>query len=157
MLSDDSRPRAAVKISKRELMRHTEYFLVEPKVCARNEFPVRTEKTIADILLEPILTSRSYADRSSWRTAEAQLVVKLLYLARLREYVPLAEDEYAIQILGSKAIAENVFDCWWSIRCFAMEEGPSEQMHDYLAARADKVEPTGNQAVDEWLKSLKNS
>lgn len=137
-------------------MNHTAYFLIEPNVGAKLEFPVRAESGISDILLQPILTSRNYADRSAWRVTDSQLAVKLLYLARLREYVPLTDDESALKILGSAVIAEDVFDRWWSIRIFRMEEGPSEQLHDYLAARIEKVEPTGNPLLDEWLKSLKN-
>lgn len=137
-------------------MNHTVYFLIEPNVGAKLEFPVRAEPWISAILLQPILTSRNYADRSAWRITDSQLAVKLLYLARLREYVPLTDDERALKILGSAVIAEDVFDRWWSIRIFRMEEGPSEQLHDYLVARIDKVEPTGNPVLDEWLKSLKD-
>lgn len=137
-------------------MQHTVYFLIEPNDRAKHEFPVRAETSIADILLGSILTSRNCADHSGWRVTDSQLAVKLLYLARLREYVPLVEDECALKILGSASIAENVFDRWWSIRLFGMEEGPSEQMHGYLAACVDKAEPTGSQLLNEWIASLKS-
>lgn len=134
-------------------MLHTIFFLIEPKDEAMKAFPLNAGD-FSDTLLEPLLISRSHADRSPWRENDLEAVVKILYLARLREYTPLAPDSNAESILGSSRIALNVFDRWWSIRRFRMEEGPSEAMENYLSRIAIKFVPTGNQLIDEFVNRL---
>ena len=135
-------------------MLHTVFFLIEPNEEALREFPIRAGSEFAEVLLDPLLTSRDYADRSRWREDETELAVKLLYVARLREYTPLAEDEAAKQVLGSEHVSAEIFDRWWSIRRLFLEEGRSEEMQDYLVAVTKKVRPTGNSVVDEWVRGL---
>ncbi|WP_374604964.1 hypothetical protein [Niveibacterium sp.] len=137
-------------------MLHTVFFLIEPNKEALREFPVRAGGEFAQVLLDPLLTSRDYADRSNWREDEAELAVKLLYVARLREYAPLTDDKAARQLLGSEHVSTEIFDRWWSIRRLSLEEGKSEEMHDYLGAVTEKVKPTGNSVVDEWVRRLSN-
>ena len=133
-------------------MRHTVYLLVEPTANAMREFPL-SDGQDADLLLERQLMSREYGDRSPWRKEEVSLVVKLVYLARMREYDPFSNDLDAKRIFGSDAISIQVFDRWWTLREVDFE-CPSEQMSDYLAAVAMKIQPTGNTVVDEWLNQL---
>ena len=133
-------------------MRHTIYFLIEPKNEARAHFS-STIGDFADVLLEQTLVSRDFADRSPWRDPELALAVKLLYLARLREYGPLSSDADAARILGSASITAETFDRWWSIRKPDDFES-SEEMHEYLKAVLGKTPATGNEIVDQWLKML---
>jgi hypothetical protein len=133
-------------------VRHTIYFLIEPKDEARAHF-ASTIRDFADVLLEQTLVSREFADRSPWREPELALAVKLLYLARLREYDPLSSDADATRILGSASITAETFDRWWSIRRPDDVE-TSEEMQEYLKAVLAKTPATGNEIVDQWLKWL---
>lgn len=135
-------------------MRHELYFLIEPTEEARREIPMRADPVLSMILLDYLLTSRAHYDSYLWGEKECELAVKLLHLARMREYDGVSDSESAIRILGSDRISADVFDKWWTIRCLWMEEGPSEEMHDYLVALVDSVDPTGNDAVDEWVHEL---
>jgi hypothetical protein len=135
-------------------MRHELYFLVEPTEAARREFPLRADPDLAMILLDYLLTSSAHYDSYLWGEKECELTVKLLHLARMREYDGVSDSDSAIRILGSDRISVEVFDKWWTIRRLGMEEGPSEDMHDFLIALVDSVDPTGNDAVDEWVHKL---
>lgn len=132
-------------------MRHTRYFLIEPKEAAIQQFPLHAAAD-ASLLLEPSLTSRSFSDRSNWNEGDVELAVKLSFLAMLREYSFLVDAETAASILGSNQIAEEIFDRWWSIRPLPFDE-PSEQMQSHLAAVIDQTPPTRSSAVNEWLSS----
>lgn len=136
-------------------MRHTAYFLIEPKSEALEVFPAVAED-LADLLLEPLMVSRCFAGRSVWRTQELELVVKLLFVARMREYSPLSRDEDAIRVLGSSDVSTALFDRWWSIRRLNVDE-TSEEMESYLAALYHRVVPTGNEVVDDFLSSFSRS
>jgi hypothetical protein len=81
--------------------------------------------------------------------------VKLLYLARIREYDFLSSADDARRILGSDAITIEVFDRWWTLREMPWEE-PSEHWEPYLAAVSAHVQPTGNPAVDDMLLPTPN-
>ena len=131
-------------------VRHTVFFLIEPKQDAIRTFPLLIPD-LCDVLLKPILTSRNYADRSPWRPDDVELVVKLLYLARSREYTTLTADQDAERILGSSRVSVSVFDRWWSIRRVEMEES-SEELEGYPPPVAKRIEPTGNKLVDEFLQ-----
>jgi hypothetical protein len=95
---------------------------------------------------------KHFADRSPWREPELTLAVKLLYLARLREYDPLSSDAEAERVLGSAVVSAEVFDRWWSIR--RIEFDTPEEMHDFLSRVVQKVPSTGNVTVDEWLRRV---
>jgi hypothetical protein len=138
-------------------MHHTAYYLIEPNVDAFRQFSARIDSEYSGLVLEPWLTSRQYADLSAWHMVDLELAVKLLYLARLREYEFLSEDAKAIHALGSAAISEAVFDRWWTVRRLHLNEGSSEQMEAILGKMLEKVPATGNELVDEWLQTLKST
>lgn len=81
------------------------------------------------------------------------MAVKLLYLARVREYEFLSSSPDACRVLGSDSITTQVFDRWWTIREMPWE-APSEHWECYLAAVSTKVEATGHFAVDELLQVI---
>ncbi len=138
-------------------MEHTVYYLIEPNVDAFRQFSARIDSEYSGLVLEPWLTSRQYADLSAWHMADIEVAIKLLYLARLREYEFLNTDAQAIHALGSDAISEAVFDRWWIVRRLYLNEGASEQMEAFLGQMIEKVPATGNALVDEWLQTLKTT
>lgn len=79
--------------------------------------------------------------------------MKLLYLARVREYEFLSSPSDARRVLGSDAISIQVFDRWWTV-CEMPWEEPSEHWEDYLTAVSEHVEATGNIAVDDMVRAI---
>ncbi len=138
-----------------DCMRHTRYFLIQPKEAAGAHFSSAVSGDLAALMLEPTLTSRDCGGRSAWCEPDIMLVVKLLYVASVRELDPLSSDAEAARVLGSASITAETFDRWWSIRGLNYE--PSEGMHDYLKAVLEKTAVTGNELVDTWLKNLEST
>jgi len=134
-------------------VKHTTYFQIEPSAVALATFPSVLATEEADVLLQPALTSRSWADRSAWRQDAVATAVKLLYLARVREYEFLSSSSDARRVLGSDSITVQVFDHWWTLREMPWDE-PSEHWEDYLAAVSENVEATGDAAVDNMLRVI---
>lgn len=137
-------------------MQHIAYFLIEPKPSALREFPGRAGGDLSEFLLEPYLTTRCFADRSAWRQSEVALAVKLLHLVQLREYDRLRTDEAARALLGSARISADLFDQWWTLRRLSYK-GPSENGQELLALRLDKIDPTGNELMDCWIRGQRES
>jgi hypothetical protein len=100
----------------------------------------------------PELMSDEQGGRSAWDSADHALKLKLLWLARIREYSDLTQDEDARRILGSNEIAEHVFDRWWTIRELEFA-GSASDFVDYMKPFADKARPSGSELVDEWLSN----
>src|SRR5215469_7347173 len=133
-----------------ELMRHINYYLIEPRPEAITRFRDCGDPELAGLLLEPLLISNTESDRSGWRPEDHALRVKLLYLARIREYVPFVSDEDARQWFGCDRVSGAVFDQWWTIRMLEFE-GSDSELSDYLKSMKEKILPTGNSLVDEWV------
>ena len=134
-------------------MRHTIYYLIEPNSVARREFSVRVEADAPELLLDSVLTSKDIGDRSRWRWEECELAVKLIFLARLREYEPFREDSDAARILGSSEVSVELFDRWWTIRKLDYEDR-SESLASHMKAVIHRVKPTKNEVVDKWVAEI---
>ncbi|UXC20509.1 hypothetical protein [Comamonas squillarum] len=135
-------------------MRQIYYFNIEATNAALDAFPKLLDKGDAELLLEPVLTSR-YGGGVGFplcRSKYLTTLVKLLYLARLREYIFLTASEDAVRILGSDAISTKVFDRWWTLSEMQWDE-PSEHWESYLRAFTEKIQLTGDPEVDELLQA----
>jgi hypothetical protein len=137
-------------------MRATFYLLVEPNASGASHFPAVLAADVAAILLEPLLVSHQGGGRSSWTHDDYKLLVKLTYLARIREYTFLASAEQAIHILGSDEVSSAIFDRWWTIR-FLDSEGSTDNLRDYVVPLLGKIPPTESALVNAWLASLSNA
>jgi hypothetical protein len=131
-------------------MVHDMFYLIEPRPELAAQLQGRTDPDFAEILTEPVLIRNREGGRSFWTTDDHAIKVKLLFLTRLREYSPLASDEDAMRILESPRISVGLFDKWWVIRPFGIEDD-TEGMLAYLRPLLGKVDPSGNPRVDGWL------
>ncbi len=131
-------------------MRYIRHYLIEPRPEAAARFRDCGNPDFADILLEPVLISNTEGGKSAWQGEDHALRVKLLYLARIREYPPCASEEDARKWLGSDRVSGAVFDQWWTIRTPVLE-GSDTELAEYLKPMKDKILPTGNSLVDEWV------
>jgi hypothetical protein len=136
-------------------MRHIKYYLIEPRPEAVTRFRDRGDPDLADILLEPVLISNEEGGRSAWEPGDHALRVKLLYLATIREYPPFASDENVRKWLGSGHVSGGVFDQWWTVRTPVLE-GSDRELLDFLKPMKEKILPTGNSLVDEWVQWAMN-
>jgi hypothetical protein len=132
------------------LMRFINYYLIEPRPEAVAHFRDCGDQDFADILLEPILISNAEGGRSAWRPEDHVLRVKLLYLASIREYSFCASDEDARKWFGSDRVSGTVFDRWWTIRMPSLE-GSDDELARFLKPMKERILPTGNGLVDEWV------
>lgn len=134
-------------------MTYHAFYLIDPRPELIDHLRKQTDADLACILTEPVLIRNREADRSDWTAEEHTLAVKLLFLARLRGYLPLRSDEDARRLLGSDRIDVELFDRWWLIQRLVLEED-TDQMVTFLRPVLDKVVATGNDAVDHWLNSM---
>jgi hypothetical protein len=131
-------------------MRYINYYLIEPQPEAAVHFRERGDQDFAELLLQPILISNSEGGKSAWLPEDHVLRVKLLYLARMREWPPCATDEDARKWFGSDRVSGKVFDRWWTIRTPDLE-GSDSELVEFLKPMKEKILPTGNDLVDEWV------
>jgi len=132
------------------LMQHIRYYLIEPRPDAVAHFRDRGDQDFAEILLEPILIRNTEGGRSAWRPEDHVLRVKLLYLARIREYSPCASDDAARKWFGCDRVSGEIFDRWWTIRAPELE-GCDEELAYFLEPMKEKILSTGNSLVDDWV------
>src|SRR5436305_1618433 len=98
------------------------FFLIEPRSNLVSHLRGKTEPDFIDILSEPVLIRSREGCRASEIKGYREAKVKLLFLARLREYDPLSSDAEAARLLGDDRISTGLFDRWWTIREFGLEE-----------------------------------
>ena len=134
-------------------MTYDAFYLIDPRTELVDHLRKQPDADLGDILTEPALIRNRETDRSDWSAKDHTVAVKLLFLARLREYLP--SDEDAARLLGSDRISVEVFDRCWRIRRLILEDD-AEQMLTFLRPLLDKVTPTGHGVVDSWLNSMNN-
>jgi hypothetical protein len=132
-------------------MRHIVHYLIEPRPDAASRLRGQGDPDLADILLEPVLISNEEGGRSAWQPEDHALQVKLLYLSRIREYLPFASDDDARKWLGSDHVSGAAFDQWWTVRTPVLE-GSDRELLEFLKPLKEKILPTGNSLVDEWVQ-----
>lgn len=96
----------------------TVFYLVEPRAALRALLRDRVEPELAELLTEPVVLSNK-EDRcrlSGWQENDYTLMVKLLHLAQVREYTPLAHSKDFERVFGSRNLSAGLFDAHWTIR-----------------------------------------
>ncbi|WP_018604815.1 hypothetical protein [Uliginosibacterium gangwonense] len=133
-------------------MRYKAYYIVTAKPELIEQLNGHADRGFAAVLTETVLLENEEGGRTAWGANEHTLQMKLLWLASLREYTPLSNDEDALALLGSASISTQMFDRWWIMQRLGVEDTASA-LAEYLPAVAQKIEQTGNILVDEWLNS----
>jgi hypothetical protein len=136
-------------------MIHDAFYLIESQPRLSDHLRGRTDPDFAEILTEPALIHQREGDRTGWTAEDHATQIKILFLVRLREYIPLASDEDAARILGSSRISVDLFDRWWVVRRFVVEDN-TEGLLALLRPVLGKVTATGNSMVDHWLTSIRD-
>src|SRR5262245_23336651 len=91
------------------------YFLVEPRPELAGRLRGRVEPDFADVLLEPQLYRRRENSGSMWFEPSRLAQTKLLFLASLCQYTPVADSAGFAAVFGSAAISVGLFDRWFTV------------------------------------------
>lgn len=125
-------------------------YLIKPRPTLRDQLRGRVEDDFAELLLEPVLLSNKEGGCSAWGDEDHALTIKLMHLAQVREYTPVANDEDFDRVFGSPCLSVGLFDRWWTIRRL-MRDDDTESMRPLLRQFLPIVHRTGNKLVDQWL------
>jgi hypothetical protein len=132
------------------------YYAINPRPEFADWLLKRTDADMVELLIEPKLVEHDEViGKTSWRSRENILRVKILFLAGLRDLTPISDAAGCKSILGSSEISESLFDRWWTIQYLELECNVNEYLGE-LTRALDSVPPTGNPVVDGWLEDLKN-
>lgn len=133
------------------------YYAILPRPELAAWLRSRTTLNMIELLTEPTLVSNDeFIGETAWRETENALRVKILFLAGLRDLIPLQDDAGCNAILGSSVISPALFDRWWTIQYFDDVCNVKELMGE-LTKSTQSVPPTGNQVVDKWIDELRAS
>jgi hypothetical protein len=135
--------------------RHDAFYLIEPRPELVVYLRGRVEPDFAELLLEPRLLRRLEVS-GSWLHADRVAQTKLLFLASLREYTPIAADADFETVFGSPVLSVGLFDRWFVARRM-MVDCELEQLEVGLREPRLRVEPTGRAWVDSWLSALRGA
>jgi hypothetical protein len=135
-------------------MTYDVFYLIEPRAVLAEHLRERVEPDLVDVLLEPRLYRCKHSDRSVWFEQNRLVQTKLLFMAAQRGYSPISDDEGFANAFGSATINVGLFDRWYTVRCFRIED-QLEDLEPRLRECLDSVRETGNPVVDEWLAELR--
>ncbi|MFO0646941.1 MAG: hypothetical protein U0326_11940 [Polyangiales bacterium] len=126
------------------------FYLIEPRPNLAHHLIGRVETDMAELLLEPVLLQNREGGVSDWDRESQCLRVKITFLSSLRQYEPIETDEAFAAVFGSAKLSVALFDCWWSIRGFRVDD-TVEHMQNWVSRCGRSIEPTGNPVTDRWI------
>lgn len=132
-------------------MRVDTFYLIEPRPNLAPHLVGRVEPDFAELLLEPVLLQNREGGVSDWNRESHCLQVKITFLSSLKQYEPIETDESFAAVFGSAKLSVALFDCWWSIRGFRVDD-IVEHMQNWVKHSGRSIEPTGNPVTDQWIK-----
>ncbi|RKZ49090.1 MAG: hypothetical protein DRR16_12275 [Candidatus Parabeggiatoa sp. nov. 3] len=129
-------------------MKKIVFYVIKPKAIL-----VDRTKTLDETIRKPLTEVTTWLDEemthSGWSDNDYIVAVKLIYLAYLYEDF---KDEPETQFLfNGGAIRFELFDKWWSIERFELSDNITEAEHSLERLTKDKIQLTGNSAIDTWL------
>jgi hypothetical protein len=135
-------------------MRYTAYYLIEHRPELRERLASLKELDLEDLLLEAELLSNEEGGKTIFLDNEHTLTIKLLFLARVKEYEPLSSDAMFERVFGSPRLSTDLFDRWWTIRRLEVTED-AESLYPMLRQFFHLVDQTDNNLVNEWLERVR--
>ncbi len=129
------------------------HYLIEPRPEFAEWLQDRTDSDFAQILLETVLIHNEEGGLTTWGNESQATKIKLLYLARMREYTPLTSTEDAMRILGSDRVSTTVFDKWWMIRRVDDKED-AQDLVQFMQPVCNKIDPPTDELVKAWLHQI---
>lgn len=127
----------------------TAYYVIEPTAFFKKKLvSLYLDTELVDILCETVFWSYNRAGNTEDDISE----VKLLFLANLMsEYLEM--DTYK-KVLESSSISLDVFDKWWTIKRYFIDESFSDIEKRIDPSVAGHLIKTGVQRVDLWIDKM---
>ena len=132
-------------------MRFTAYYLIEARPELESVAHAHPELSLPELLLDPVVLSHEEGGRRAASNSEQAHVVKLLFLAQIREYDTLDDDATFARIFGSPRLNAVLFDRWWTIRRLECD-GSAESLVPLLERVGHLVDGGDSDYVNDWLK-----
>ena len=129
-----------------------EHYMIEarPELAAR--LAGRVDAGFAELLMEPVQLVHPRFDRSVLRLDHHhETVVKIVFLASLRQYEELKSDRECEAVFGSPRINAGLFDRWWTLRKLHGPDDTTDGLQEFIVAHFSSVDRTGDEAIDRWL------
>lgn len=131
-------------------MRYTAFYLIDPLPTLRARLQLLNDHELEQLLLDSVMLSHQEGGRSFWSAEDHTHIVKLLFLAQLKEYKQLSCEDDFEKIFESSRINTEVFDRWWTIRRLMVDEA-AESLYPSIKQLYHLVDRTENDHVNEWL------
>jgi hypothetical protein len=95
----------------------------------------------------------------AWLPEHHIMQIKLLFLMNFRQtYISHSKDDeiktFLESLLDPLLVSAEVFDKWWKIERFELDENAPEIENSLETATLDSVTPTGIPLVDAWITYL---
>ena len=126
-------------------MQFSAFYLIEARPELSERVPILSDPVLERHLLEPEMISKLEGGRSRWTKEDHTLTIKLLFLAQIKEYTPLSSDAVFERLFGSHRLSTSLFDRWWTIRRFEVNES-AEGLYSELKRFRHLVDLTDNGA-----------
>jgi len=110
-------------------------------------------RDMADILLEPELISHKEGGKTLWWKNDYIQKIKLVFLARIKEYTPLQPNQSFEALFGSARLSIQLFDRWWTIR--ELYEESAESMDEFVEQFIHLVDASESEIVNGWLERFR--
>lgn len=130
-------------------MRYTVFYLIEARKALEESVNSNDVSDLPDLLLDPVMLSHEESD-SLWMAHDHAHLVKLLFLAQVKEYEPLRDDSAFEDLFGSTELSQELFDRWWTIRRLQLDDN-ADTLVPLLKQFAHLVSPVKSELVNNWL------
>lgn len=137
-------------------MRVDAYYLIEARPALSERLVGRVKDDFREFLLEPLMLTNGEGGRTAWRDEDHCLTVKLSFLASLKDYVELSADGSFLELFGAVKLSTSLFDKWWTIRRFEVDDSV-EELQPFVKVAAQLMDPTGNSLVDRWIERCRDA
>ena len=130
-------------------MRYTVFYLIEARKALEESVNSNDDSDLPHLLLDPVMLSHEESD-SHWTVHDHAHLVKLLFLAQVKEYEPLRDDNAIEDLFGSTELSQELFDRWWTIRRLQLDDN-ADTLVPLLKQFAHHVSPVESELVNNWL------
>ena len=129
------------------------YYLIEPTANLKEKLTL-LDPDLAELISETLFWDYHRVAYLQGNTGDGIAEVKLLFLANLMsEY--LSGDLYQ-EILGTSSISLEVFDKWWTVKRYLVDESFAEVEKRLDSSVVSYFVKTGIERVDMWIDKMQN-
>jgi hypothetical protein len=129
------------------------YYIIEPTATLKEKLTL-LDPDLAELISESVFWDYHRVGHVHGNTGDDIAEVKLLFLANLMsEY--LSGGSYQ-ELLGTSCISLEVFDKWWTIKRYLVDESFAEVEKRLDSSVVSCFVKTGIERVDLWIDKMQN-